>query len=331
MSKRFTLGSITIIFLFNTLFGFTEMRAAELKASHPAPGKRIDIGGYSLHIYCVGEGSPTVIMEAGLGNPSLAWTLVQPEIAKQTRVCGYDRAGLGWSDPSPRERKAEVMIDELHTLLANAHIEAPYVLVGHSFGGLLIRFYAHTYPKEVVGLVLVDSYHYTQMETYPKVHSKGNTLIPYSLAALNLWVDSGIPALDPKLIPALDLGKLPAAELETYQELSAADSKSVREAQQELALLEESSQEEKDVRIKSLGDIPLIVLSHGSLEPRLLDPIGPEHHEEYESFWRADQAGLASLSPQGQLIIATKSEHYIQLDQPELVIDAIEKVLAKAK
>jgi hypothetical protein len=115
--------------------------------------------------------------------------------------------------------------------------------------------------------------------------------------------------------------------LETYQDLLAADPKPAKEAQAELAALEASSQQEKAAGIRSLGNIPLIVLSHGYLEARPLDPIGKEHHGEYESFWRAEQAKLASLSPQGQLVIAAGSGHYIHLDEPEVVVQAIEKVL----
>src|SRR5919109_553973 len=192
MLKPIALGSICMIVILNNMFGITDTRAAQLKASHPAPGRLIDIGGYRLHIYCEGNGEPTAIMEAGLGNPGLAWTFVQPEIADGTRICVYDRAGLGWSDPSPRERTANVMVDELHSLLTQAGIEGPYVLVGHSFGGLLMRLYAHMYPEDVIGLVLVDSYHFTQMEKYPKVHGKGNALIPLSLHLLDLWIRSGV-------------------------------------------------------------------------------------------------------------------------------------------
>jgi pimeloyl-ACP methyl ester carboxylesterase len=224
-----------------------------------------------------------------------------------------------------------VIVNELHTLLQNADIHAPYILVGQSFGGLLVRLYTHTYPDEAAGLVLVDSYHYTQMEQYPKVHGKGNLLLPLSLKALEFWIASGVPAYEPSLMPVLDLAKLPPSELETYRRLSTADPKSAKEAGAELAFLEKSGEQEKNADITSVGNIPLIVLSHGYLEPRPLDPIGAEHHQEYETFWRADQQTLASLSPQGQLIIATKSGHYIQLDQPDLVIHAIEQVLSKVK
>jgi pimeloyl-ACP methyl ester carboxylesterase len=331
MLKVFAPGLISVILFLNSVFGITHAHALQLKASHPAPGRLIDIGGYNLHILCEGAGEPTVLMEAGLGNPGLAWTLVQPEVARDTQVCVYDRAGLGWSDPSPRERTANVMVEELHELLTYAGIEPPYVMVGHSFGGLLMRMYAHAYPNEVVGLVLVDSYHYTQMERYPRVHGQGNPMLLLALRTLDLTIRSGIPTLQPSLLPALDLEKLPSETLATYRDLLAADPKSVRAAQAELNALPASSQQEKAAGIRSLGNIPLVVLSHAYLEARPLDPIGEKHHGEYEVFWRADQGRLASLSPQGRLVIASASGHYIQLDEPDLVIRAVENVLGEIR
>jgi pimeloyl-ACP methyl ester carboxylesterase len=127
----------------------------------------VDVGGYRLHLYCTGEGSPTVILEAGGGNPWLSWYQVQPQVAQFTRVCSYDRAGLGWSDPSPKPRTTKVIADELHTLLHNAGITAPFVLVGHSLGGLDARMFASQYPSEAVGMVLVDSSHPDQDDRFP--------------------------------------------------------------------------------------------------------------------------------------------------------------------
>lgn len=126
---------------------------------YPPPGELVDVGGYSLHINCVGEGSPTVILEAGSGANSVDWANIQPEVANTTRVCAYDRAGTGWSEPGPEPRDLQQIAGELHTLLGNAGIGGPYVLVGHSFGGLYVRMYAEMYPKEVAGMVLVDSSH----------------------------------------------------------------------------------------------------------------------------------------------------------------------------
>jgi pimeloyl-ACP methyl ester carboxylesterase len=119
----------------------------------------VDVGGYRLHLYCVGEGSPTVILDAGGGFTSSSWAWVQPEIAQVTRVCAYDRAGWGWSEPSPIGYDALQNASELHILLANAGIAPPYILTGHSLGGLYARIYAQQYPDEVVGLVQIDASH----------------------------------------------------------------------------------------------------------------------------------------------------------------------------
>jgi pimeloyl-ACP methyl ester carboxylesterase len=127
--------------------------------AYPAPGEMVDIGGHRLHINCVGQGSPTVILESGLGTMSADWANVQPEVAETTRVCAYDRAGTGWSEPGPEARDPRQIAGELHTLLGNAGIDGPYVLVGHSFGGLYVRMYAARFPKEVKGMVLVDASH----------------------------------------------------------------------------------------------------------------------------------------------------------------------------
>src|SRR5215207_7597931 len=125
--------------------------------TYPPPGEMVDVGTHSLHINCIGQGSPTVILESGLGTMSADWANVQPEVANTTRVCAYDRAGTGWSEPGPEPRDSQQIARELHTLLGNAGIDDPYVLVGQSFGGLYVRMYASRYPKEVEGMVLVDA------------------------------------------------------------------------------------------------------------------------------------------------------------------------------
>jgi len=114
--------------------------AADIQA-YPPRGQMVDVGGYRLHINCIGAGSPTVIIEAGLGGWSLTWNSVQEEVAKTTRVCTYDRAGMGYSEASPLPRTAEQFAYELHTLLERANVDGPYVLVGHSLGGLTVRIF----------------------------------------------------------------------------------------------------------------------------------------------------------------------------------------------
>jgi pimeloyl-ACP methyl ester carboxylesterase len=125
--------------------------------AYPPPGQMVDVGGHSLHINCVGQGSPTVVLDAGSGAFSAHWVRVQREVSGTTHVCSYDRAGMGWSEMGPEPRGTKQISSELHTLLKGANIEGPYVLVGHSFGGLYVRTYAARYPDEVAGVVLVDS------------------------------------------------------------------------------------------------------------------------------------------------------------------------------
>ncbi|MDQ3919231.1 MAG: alpha/beta hydrolase [Acidobacteriota bacterium] len=135
---------------------------------------RVDVGGRRLHINCSGVsvgGAPTVILEAGFGNASGVWNRVQPEVAKFARVCSYDRAGLGDSDPAPLPRTAVAVTEDLHALLTNGKVPGPYVLVGHSLGGILARLYASYYPSDVVGMVLVDSTHEDEAD-------RGLSLIP---------------------------------------------------------------------------------------------------------------------------------------------------------
>jgi pimeloyl-ACP methyl ester carboxylesterase len=136
--------------------------------AYPPPGHLVNVGGYSLHINCVGEGSPTVILESALGAMSAHWVRVQQVVAETTRVCAYDRAGMGWSEPGPEPRDARQISSELHTLLKDADTEGPYVLVGHSYGGLYARMYAARYPNEVAGVVLVDSSHPEQFTRSPE-------------------------------------------------------------------------------------------------------------------------------------------------------------------
>jgi pimeloyl-ACP methyl ester carboxylesterase len=124
---------------------------------YPPPGQLVDVGGYRMHIYCTGEGSPTVILDALFPGTVSNWAWVQPEIARTTRVCAYDQAGLGWSDSGPQPRDAKQRTRELRTLLTRAGIPGPYVLVGHSLGGLSVRMFADQYPNDVAGMALIEA------------------------------------------------------------------------------------------------------------------------------------------------------------------------------
>jgi pimeloyl-ACP methyl ester carboxylesterase len=148
-----------------TLYQWQATRAE--MAKQPAPGRLVDIGGYKLHLYCVGSGSPTVILDAGLGDSFLVWSWIQPQIATTNRVCSYDRGGAGYSESSPRARNSEHVARELHTLLRNAHEQPPFVLVGWSAAGLHVRAYQTQFPEDVAGLVMVDASHEDQWSQLP--------------------------------------------------------------------------------------------------------------------------------------------------------------------
>ena len=152
------LGLIAVLLALAVLGAIYQSIATQLaERTYPPPGEMVGVGDYSLHINCVGQGSPTVVLDAGAGGFSAQWVRVQREVSGTTRVCAYDRAGMGWSEMGPAPRDAKQITGELHTLLSKASIEGPYVLVGHSFGGMYMQTYAARYPDEVTGVVLVDS------------------------------------------------------------------------------------------------------------------------------------------------------------------------------
>jgi pimeloyl-ACP methyl ester carboxylesterase len=292
-------------------------------------GELVDVGGYHLHLACQGAGRPTVVMEAAIGETGLMWSLVQPAVAQTTRTCVYDRAGLGWSDASPRARTAEVMVQELHRLLSNAEVPGPYVLVGHSFGGLLVRLYAVRYPQEVAGLVLVDSAHEAQYqrapieirEVVPQFEDQGRQ----QLEGLKALIISG--SLDVGMLP-IPPG-LPPAAADALRALVAASPKHVETLLAEQQAVQAIHAELTAAGITSLGDLPLIVLSHG--QPMPLPGMTAEVNQAYEQVWQQLQAELAVLSSRGRLVVAEDSCHYIHLERPQLVIDAIREVVAAGR
>jgi pimeloyl-ACP methyl ester carboxylesterase len=173
---RGLLGLLALIVIL-ALAGVTYQAVATAndQQTYLPPGQLVDVGGYRLHLHCIGTanpGSPTVILEAGGGLASPGWTWVQSAVAASTRVCAYDRAGYGWSDPGPTPRDARQVVHELHTLLDQADIAGPYVLVGHSVGGMYVRVYAAQHPADVAGLVLVDSSHPDQLARSPSIRAE---------------------------------------------------------------------------------------------------------------------------------------------------------------
>ena len=310
----------------------------------PPPGQLVDLGGWRVHLHCMGEGNaaqPTVILEAGAAGFSVDWSHVQPEVARFARVCSYDRSGLGWSDLGPRPRTMRQQVWELHTLLDKAGVRPPYVLVGHSVGGILARLYAFTYPSEVVGMVLLDSGHergvavlrdgkmVRLIETatgrpIPPVKTSDplresditeNIRRQIEAAARQMTLHATEPPYDK--LPA-DARRMRAWAFAQVKHWASNDNPFEGE---ELAALLKKQTEEK----YPLGDMPLLVLSRGTPEnPR---PEGRAHEDEHNR----NQTSLLTLSRASKQVLARHSGHEIMLTEPDLVVSAIRDVVAAAR
>jgi pimeloyl-ACP methyl ester carboxylesterase len=232
---------------------------------YPPPGEMVDVGGHSLHIKCVGQGSPTVVLDGGSGEMSADWVLVQREVSATTRVCAYDRAGMGWSEVGPEPRDARRISGELHALLAEAGIEGPYVLVGHSFGGLYAQTYAARYPDKVAGVALVDSSQPDQF-THQPVARDSYEPQKQIFAVSSLLARLGIVRLLYKLSPAPpDLPRPQRGQIDAL-------SPSTRQVSTYALELRATPQTTTQTRsLRSLGDKPLAVVTAGTQEPGWLD------------------------------------------------------------
>ena len=282
----------------------------------------VDVGGYSLHLYCAGEGgAPTIVMDSGLGGTVLDWQLVQPEVAEFARVCTYDRGGMGWSEPGTQPRTSQQIVEELHTLLGNAGVQGPYVLVGHSLGGTNVQLYANQYPDEVAGMVLVDSA-LADLDVLPLTESlQPSPVLLKTLATIGLT-----------RLPYTLWGETPgntSPDLEDEQAAITSHAKDIYEIADELALLEQSFEQQLAAPM-SLGDKPLIVLTAGPLQ---LEGMGlsQEQMDQMDEAHTRSQVALTQGSQNSEHIIAEDSGHYIQMEQPDLVIDAIRQVVDAAR
>src|ERR671916_910967 len=233
--------------------------------AYPPPGEMVDVGGYSLHINCVGQGSPTVVLDAGSGAMSASWVLVQREVSDTTRVCAYDRAGMGWSEMGPEPRDAKQISSELHTLLSEAGIEGPYVLVAHSFGGLYMQTYAARYPDEVAGVSLVESSHPEQFSHRP-VSRDSYEPQKQIFAVTSLLARLGVVRLVYKLSPAPP--ELPQHRRAQIDALSPS-TRQVGTTALELRATPQITTQTRSLR--SLDDKPLAVVSAGTQETGWLE------------------------------------------------------------
>jgi pimeloyl-ACP methyl ester carboxylesterase len=343
MKTRLVVATVVISALLSLQSLLSVAQRAARNQAYPPPGKLVDVGGYRLHLNTTGQGTPTVVLIAGAGDFSLDWSLVQPAISKFTRVCSYDRAGLAWSDLGPTPRTMHQDAAELHTLLKHARLKAPYVLVGHSLGGLIARIFAAQYPQEVAGLVLVDSttenttLNYQGKLVRVRESAKGRLIPPVQTMASS---PPRPPTADdhkqaefnrqvfgsPKIEAPFDKLPLRAQRMRLWAlnnpKLSAATDDYFPEELQAMYVTRARTH-------NPLGNIPLIVLIAGKAEKP--SDSSTEEWNRLVKEKREQEMELANLSTNSKVIIAEKSGHHIQLDEPQLVVDAIRRVIESVR
>lgn len=300
------------------------------------PARLVDIGdGQRLNIHCTGSGSPTVVMDAGMGDSTVSWAKVQPQLSRTTQVCSFDRAGLGFSDAARRSSTPVNQSEDLHALLRAAGVPPPYVLVGHSLAGMNVRVFADRYRDEVVGMVIVEGSHEDQSAEgwaigAPDQKAKYDAWLRDMhgcIAEARKGLVEGTPAFkkcvgdtqDPRLSVAINQAQARYGMTERWQAAIASERENVFYA---------SAEETRRTRT-DFGDMPLIVLTHFPY-PKREDETQEERNRRTLS-WEGLHNRVAAMSTRGINIIVPHAGHYIQYDRPQVVIDAVNQAVAIAR
>jgi len=293
---------------------------------YPPPGRRIGVNNHKLHLYCTGTGSPTVILEAAAQSSSLDWGYVQPPIAQLTRVCSYDRAGFGWSelDTGTQPRTAQREANELHSLLLEAGEQGPYVLVGASYGGHIVRLFAHDYPEQVSGVVLVDT-RPEKLFSIPAIQQQARS----AFGPMRVIVFLGELGLSRPLIATIPEKMIPSAAVPLYKSHPGSYEIVFQHKLWYASYAEDQALETSDAQVAAIGPMgntPLIVIRHG--KPwTMFSSLPPQEAEEGEQKWQAFQEEIARQSSAGQIIVAEASGHGIQVEQPAIIVEAVQQLL----
>ena len=307
-------GGVLIVLCFAVVFcgvAYNALSLRHFRSMAGIPGKLYDVSGYPMHLYCTGQGSPTVVMDAGLGDDFTTWAKVQPVLSQTTRICSYDRAGFGWSQARPGIQDANAISSQLHQLLEHAEVQRPFVLAGHSISGIYMRAYAEHYPDDLSGLIFVDGATPLQMDRIPKqllrIEEDQRRQMPWQkfLMTVGWYRLQGICTSVP-------------ADEEAYSLWIKADScvPSQTDAIENEIDAERASGKET-IHAGPFGNFPVLIFSR---DPNVLTPNWPVAVSKANSVvWDQMQEEAKQLSTQSIRIIAKRSSHYIQNDRPDLV------------
>lgn len=283
----------------------------------PRPGRLVDVGKFKLNLYCTGQGSSTVVLESGLGDALDSWIRVQPEIARFARVCSYDRAGYGYSEPGPMPRTSDRIAGELHAALGAAGEKPPFLLVGHSFGGYNVRVFNGKYSDEVAGLVLVDATQEDQYRLLPRAWAEMGAGVRQRATRQGFWapiyIDLGVARLQTRLkgqqVPPLLL-----------------QSKYIKARASELLNIEVSAEQARAAG--HIGNKPLVVLTAGRpVDSSLKAVLSERDCDMYRETWMNDlQIRLMRLSARGRRVIVPDSGHDVPTDRPDAIVSAVREL-----
>lgn len=297
-------------------FTYEQVEESRDRRRYPAPGRFVEIDGRRLHLFIQGDApGPTVVIEQGIGSPSVVWRPIQASIAKFARVCTYDRAGFLWSDPVGPGRSLDDMVADLHAVLKNGAVPSPYILVGHSMGGLLVRRFARAYPDLVAGVVLVDSPDELVIfrDSIRSFYAQGMRM----QRVLGVFARVGLLRLLGRRIPMLMLPDDPVGYA------LCATPKHARAAADDMRAMFHASEAMKQPDLPgALGNRPLLLLEHGIPFPPMAAAM--------EEGWSDSQRRLAHLSTNSELLTAHKCGHLIYMDAPDLVVNSVRRVYAAA-
>ncbi|MBN3524176.1 alpha/beta hydrolase [Paenibacillus apiarius] len=312
-----------LICIIGSSFLYEWVASLQAKQNYPPPGKLVDVGGFRLHMKKSGTGSPTIVFEAGSRETSLIWRDIPEQLSKDATVVTYDRAGYGWSEQTETERTGGRIVQELHTALQQEGIRGPYILVGHSMGGMYSRLFAQQYRDEVAGLVLLDARpdQYSQ-ETDTIFEREGmdpNKAGVPPTALVKLLKMSGAMRLFQHSL----LAQLPVEERGVYVNVDAA-SAYLETAEEEDRHMTEM---EQAIRDQQLGSLPLRIVTHGIPTDATALGMSEESSRQLEHIWQEQQKGLLDMSTDSELIIARNSGHMIMHDEPDVVVQVVRELM----
>lgn len=288
----------------------------------PMPGRLVEAGGFQLHIHAGGSGKPTVVLEAGSGENSWSWRTVPELLEPYATVVRYDRAGYAWSESSPSPRTGANIVRELHTALQEAGLSGPYILVGHSLGGMYMRLFAQTYPEDVTALVLVDARDEDQERL--SLAALGNERLPEQPSPDVLaWLKrSGILRM---FQDTLLTGMVDTADRGRFVDIAATSAYFHAKAEEaELAYHTEDA-----IRGHSLGALPVRIITRGLPVDGTAYGLSTQTSDKLEQIWQEGQKRLLLISTDAEQVIAKKSGHYIMNTEPELIVDVIRSLLPR--